>query len=420
MFATRLDRLSAKGQDCVVLIRFAELRFLLLDTCYKNYSHLKFNYMKHTIIILIISAIFAACGHKTVEKEAEKTEKEAPISTTVKLSPEQYKTLGISLVKGENKKMKGLLSLNGSLNVPPQYTVSLNAPFGGFVKTLQVQEGSPVRQGQLLAFIQNPEYIQLQQDYLENKSQFAYLEAEYKRQEELAKEQVNSQKALQKAKAELDLNKAKLAGQKAKLQMLGIDVQKLEAGEISSGVALNSPINGYVTAVKTNLGAYIGNTDVILEMMDAQHLYAELAVYEKDLAKLKIGQQVSMTLVGEKEARRGAIQLIGRKVNDDRTLNVYCRFDKTDASLRPGMFLKAAVEISDYEALSVPESTVVGFNGKNYVFVVNAERSFEMKEVQTGIRFDGHIEILSGIEPNKEVVNKGAFQLLATLKNAGE
>jgi len=376
--------------------------------------------MKHSIIIILMSAILASCGHKAAEKEAEKIAKEAPISTIVELSPEQYKTLGISLVKGQNKKMKATISLNGSLNMPPQYMVSLNAPFGGFIKTLQVQEGTPVRQGQLLAFIQNPEYIQLQQDYLENKSQLSYLEAEFKRQEELAKEQVNSQKALQKAKAELDLNKAKLTGQKAKLQMLGIDVQKLEAGEISSGVALNSPINGYVTAVKTNLGAYIGNTDVILEMMDAQHLYAELAVYEKDLAKMQTGQKVNLTLVGEKQPRRGTIQLIGRKVNDDRTLHVYCKFDQIDASLRPGMFLKAAVEVSDYEALSVPESTVVGFNGKNYVFVANAARQFEMKEVQTGIRFDGHIEILSGIEPDKQVVDKGAFQLLATLKNTGE
>jgi cobalt-zinc-cadmium efflux system membrane fusion protein len=376
--------------------------------------------MKNSILVILISAVFASCGHKSAEKEVEKTEKEAPINSIVELSPEQYKTLGISLVKGENKKMKGILSLNGSLNVPPQYTVSLNAPFGGFIKTLLVQEGSPVRQGQLLATVQNPEYIQLQQDYLENKSQLSYLETEYKRQEELAKEQVNSQKALQKAKADLDLNKAKLAGQKAKLQMLGIDVQKLENGEINSIVPLNSPINGYVTAVKTNLGAYIGNTDVILEMMDAQHLYAELAVYEKDLAKLQTGQKVSLTLVGEKEARRGTIHLIGRKVNEDRTLHVYCRFDKTDASLRPGMFLKGSVEVSDYEAMSVPESSVVGFNGKNYVFVANAERSFEMKEVQTGIRFDGHIEILSGITPDKQVVDKGAFQLLATLKNAGE
>ncbi len=84
------------------------------------------------------------------------------------------------------------------------------------------------------------------------------------------------------------------------------------------------------------------------------------------------------------------------------------------------MFLKGSVEVSDYEAMSVPESSVVGFNGKNYVFVANAERSFEMKEVQTGIRFDDHIEILSGITPDKQVVDKGAFQLLATLKNAGE
>ena len=63
---------------------------------------------------------------------------------------------------------------------------------------------------------------------------------------------------------------------------------------------------------------------------------------------------------------------------------------------------------------------MVGFNGKNYVFFANSERSFEMKEVQTGIRFDGHIEILSGINPDMQLLDKGSFQLLAIIKNAGE
>jgi cobalt-zinc-cadmium efflux system membrane fusion protein len=377
-------------------------------------------YMKYSIIILLSAIILASCsGGKADKKGKEEVTEKASEPMTVDLSPEQYKSLGIESAKSELRKLTIKLQLNGVINVPPQHRVSINTPFGGFVKNLSVQEGSPIRQGQLLASIQNPEYIQLQQDYLENRSQLSFLEAEFKRQEELAREQVNSQKALQKAKADLDLNKAKLVGQRAKLEMLGINIQKLEAGEIVSTLPLSSPVNGYVTAVKSNQGAYIGNTDVILELMDAQHLYAELAVYEKDLPKLKIGQTVNLSVSSEENSKSGRIELIGRNVNDDRTIHVYCRFDRPDANLRPGLFLKGQVEISDFETLTVPETAVVNFMGKDYVFIARG-KSFDMKEVKTGQHSDTYIEILEGLEANTEIVTKGAFQLLSTLKNSGE
>ena len=367
---------------------------------------------------MIIS--FLSCTKNKDSEKKQEAQPEEKVNSTVSLTDAQFKTLGISLAKGELRKIKPTLQLNGALNVPPQYTVSINAPFGGFVKNLQVQEGSPVRQGQLLAFIQNPEYISLQQEYLENLSQLPYLESEYSRQSELAKEQINAQKAVQKAKSELELAKAKRAGQKAKLELLGIDIKKLEAGEISPGVALNSPINGFVTAVKTNLGAYISNTDVIFEMMDVEHLYAELAVYEKDISKLQINQKVNLTFVGENQPRQGTIRIIGRKVNEDRTAHVYCGFNVPDSRLRPGMFLKASVEISEFETLAVPEKAIVNHNGNDYVFVQKSDKNFELTAVKTGISYDGFVEIISGLSAGMEVVEHGAFQLLAVLKNIGE
>jgi cobalt-zinc-cadmium efflux system membrane fusion protein len=376
--------------------------------------------MKNIALIFGTLALLYSCGHGSDKKGEEKTEEKKALDFSIELSPEQVKTLEIETEIAEMRKMKASLLLNGMMNVPPQYKVSINTAFGGFVKNLNLMEGSPVVKGQILASIENPEYIQLQQDYLENSSQLEFLEAEYQRQQELSKDQVNSRKALQKSKADLDLIKAKLSGQKAKLQLLGINIAKLSAGEIQSSVTISSPISGYVTAIKANQGAYVGNTDVIMELMDAQQLYAELAVFEKDLGALKVGQKVKLSLSGESTDRLGSIQLIGRTVNEDRTAHVYCRFDRADAGLRPGMFLKATVELNENEKLAVPESAIVSFNGKNYVFVGLGETKFDMREVEIGLSDSDYTEIISGLKTAEKIVKKGAFQLLASLKNSGD
>lgn len=376
--------------------------------------------MKNIVLIFGTLALLYSCGHGNDKKGEEKTEEKKALDFSIELSSEQVKTLEIETEIAEMRKMKASLLLNGMMNVPPQYKVSINTAFGGFVKNLNLMEGSPVVKGQILASIENPEYIQLQQDYLENSSQLEFLEAEYQRQQELSKDQVNSRKALQKSKADLDLIKAKLSGQKAKLQLLGINIAKLSAGEIQSSVTISSPISGYVTAIKANQGAYVGNTDVIMELMDAQQLYAELAVFEKDLGTLKVGQKVKLSLSGESTDRSGSIQLIGRTVNEDRTAHVYCRFDRSDVGLRPGMFLKATVELKESEKLAVPESAIVSFNGKNYVFVGLGETKFEMREVEIGLSDSDYTEIISGLKTSEKIVKKGAFQLLASLKNSGD
>ena len=127
--------------------------------------------MKNIAIIFGTLALLYACGHGSSKKAEEKKESQEALDLSVELSPEQVKTLEIESENIELRKMKASLLLNGMMNVPPQYKVSINAAFGGFVKNLKLMEGSPVSKGQILASIENPEYIQLQQDYLENSSQ---------------------------------------------------------------------------------------------------------------------------------------------------------------------------------------------------------------------------------------------------------
>ena len=143
------------------------------------------NIFKTISIIAILSVFVSSCANKVEETKKE----EKPIETnSVELTENQFKVADVTLGKIEMKALSGAIKVNGMLDVPPQNLVSISAPMGGFVKSTELLQGMKVVKGQVIAVMQNAEYIQLQQDYVDNKSQLEYLEAEYKRQEELAKE----------------------------------------------------------------------------------------------------------------------------------------------------------------------------------------------------------------------------------------
>src|SRR6185436_7891150 len=125
-------------------------------------------------------------------------------------------TVGIKLGKAEDRALSGTLSVTGVLDVPPQNLVNITAPFGGFLRSTSLLQGMHVNKGAVIATVENPEYIQLQQDFLDTKGQSEFLESEHQRQQELAKESINAQKTLQKAVADLNSMKAKNNGLRAK------------------------------------------------------------------------------------------------------------------------------------------------------------------------------------------------------------
>lgn len=186
--------------------------------------------------------------------------------------------------------------------------------------------------------LQNADYIQLQQDYVDNKSQLEFLEAEYKRQQELAKENVNSQKILLQSKTQYQSMLAKVSGLKSKLSLLGISSTQIESGNFQSTISLTAPISGYVTQVNVNIGMFVNPTDVMFKIVDTEHLHAELTVFEKDVPKLKIGQKVRFTLANETVERIATVYLIGREIGEDRTVRIHCHLDKEDGELLPGMY----------------------------------------------------------------------------------
>jgi cobalt-zinc-cadmium efflux system membrane fusion protein len=277
-----------------------------------------------------------------------------------------------------------------------------------------------VKRGQVVVVLEHPDYIQMQQDYLDSKSKLEFQELEYKRQQELATENVNALKALQQSKSMYMSTLAQVAGLKAKLKLISIDPADIEKGFIRNTISIPSPISGYVTQININIGMHVNPTEVMMKIVDTEHLHAEAQVFEKDLMQLAIGQHVRLRLSNEQKERYATVYLIGKEITPERTVRVHCHLSAEDKSLIPGMYFSAIIETSGQKLLAVPADAVVSYAGKFFVFAQAKEdkNKFAMVEVGKGISEDGFTALtLPADYEQRQLVTKGTYALLGMLKN---
>jgi len=383
----------------------------------------------YSLLLVLTGIIITSCGTKETVKET--TEQHEDPVNIVELTEAQFKTAGIDYGQVEMRTISGIIQASGKLDVPPQSKVSISAPLGGVVKETEMLQGSQVRKGQVIVILQHPDYIQMQQEYKETYGQIDYLKAEFERQQELSDEHVNAKKTLQKARADYQTAQAKMEGLKAKLQLLNINVSALESGQIQTTINMYSPIDGFVTKVNVNIGSYVNPNDVMFEIVNPEHLHAELTVFEKDVPRLKIGQRVLFTLANEIKNRNARVHLIGKEINPDRSIQIHCHLDEEDRELIPGMYLKAFVETNSAHVTALPNQAIVSFEGRDYIFIESKNQSaenkeavhhFQMIEVGVGERELGYSEVIvpKDFNSNSKVVFTGAYSLLSKMKNSEE
>lgn len=372
--------------------------------------------------MLLFSLWISSCAEKVNDAPVESIS--AALSDEVSLTEAQYNLAGLKVGKIEERTISSTIKANGMLDVPPQNMITVSALLGGFVKKTDLLQGMRVKKGQVIAVMEDPAYIQLQQEYLEGKSQLDFNEMEYQRQQELAKENINAQKTLQQAQSNFMSSKAKVEGLKSKLNLINISVADLENGSIKNEVNVYAPISGYVTQVHVNLGMYVNPKDVMFKIVDTQHLHAEILVYEKDVLQIKIDQRVRFLLANETRERLAHVYLIGKEISPDRTVRVHCHLEKEDPDLLPGMYLSALFETNLSKVPSLPEQAVISFEGADYVFLVTneAERRYKMLKITKGVTEGGFAEVnlAADIDQASSFVIEGAYDLLGYLKNTEE
>ncbi len=383
------------------------------------------------IVLFAAAGFFASCGGN------DRKEPAAPVTAIPEdihenpdeatLTAEQVKTIGIELGTIEQKQLTASLKTNGVLKVPNQNKAGINSVYSGIIRSLLVQPGNQVSKGQTIASIANPEFIQVQGDYLGINSRIVLAEQEYNRQKELNAGNAGALKNLQAAEAELKSLRTRRSSLQQQIQLMGINPASLSNGRLVSVLSVRSPISGVVSNVHVKMGSYVDLTTVIAEVVDNSQLHLDLFVYEKDLPKLKNKQTIHFTVTNNpgKEYDAEIFSLGSSFENETKAVSVHARVQGDKTGLIDGMNITANISMDKATLPAIPTEAIVNFQGQDYIFIVDTVDTksnvthFRRVPVVRGTSDVGYSEItlLKEIPADAKVVTKGSFFILAKLTN---
>lgn len=374
--------------------------------------------MRNIILTSSLIALLVACGS---DQTVDSTETNASFENSITLTDAQSNYAGIETGTLSSKQISSTVKLNGKIDVPPQSMVSISVPMGGYLKSTKLMDGMYVQKGEVLAVMEDVQYVQLQQDYLMAKAQFIVHESEFNRQKELNQSKATSDKVFEQAKASYQTQRVVIKSLEEKLKLIGINPQRLTTDNLSNSIHIYAPISGYVAAVNVNIGKYVNPSDVLFELVNPTDIFLSLTVFEKDINKLEIGQKLfASTTTDPQKKYECEVFLISKNLENNNATQVQCRIKQSDKSLLPGMFMSAEIELTSKLTTALPEDAIVRFENKQFVFISTGKNQFEMTEINIGNTENGYTEILSTSLSEKTIVTNGAYNLLMAIKNKSE
>jgi cobalt-zinc-cadmium efflux system membrane fusion protein len=268
------------------------------------------------------------------------------------------------------------LTCSGSIEPTPRSLAQITVPYGGFIKSINYFIGDNVKKGDILAEIENPEFIKLQEVFLSTAAEVEYLKEDFKRQGELNLDNSASIKKFQEAKANYHIKEANLMSIGSQLKLLGINPEKIKESGIKSSFFLQSPISGNVSKIQGNIGKFVNNQEVIFEIVDPSHLHLHLRVFEKDVSKVKKGQLVKFnTLANPEISYEAKIISPGRSINEeDHTVTIHAELLHSDNYLIPGLYVNAEIITFSVNDYAIPKEGVVLGEDISYIYTVNNKR----------------------------------------------
>lgn len=375
-----------------------------------------------TYIILIIFIFqFTSCGENTSKTETSSESEVTSEDSIIQITQAQFDNSGMQLGKISEQSFPKVIQVTGMIDVPPQSRAVISSFAGGYVQKTPLLIGNKVRKGQVLATLVNPEFVEMQQNYMETAQQLNYLKSEYDRQKTLVEEQISSQKNFLKAESNYKSALAIYNGLKKKLQMLNININAVEEGNITAEIALYAPIHGSVTKMNISKGTYVSPSDEIMEIINTDHIHLELAVFEKDILKIKEGQKIVFNIPEALEDTfKAEVHLVGTSIDiKNRTVTVHGHLiDDDNHNFALGMFVDAQIITESTSGMALPEDAVITIDDKQYTLLKtldeNGQLGFNQQEVKVGSTFNGFTMIRNSdsFSPNDNFLIKGGFSLL--------
>jgi membrane fusion protein, heavy metal efflux system len=377
--------------------------------------------MYYTLVIIFFAI---AC-----KNESEVKTTEVPKNTgKVVLNHHQIKTIQLTTDSMKPRSIKKVVNAIGYFHVPPKYHASVSAMMGGYITSTDLLVGAFVKKGEVLCTIKNPDFIDMQQQFMQAANELKFLKASYERQQKLFTDSISSEKNLLQAEANYKNMLATYQAGKQKLLLLNLSPLRVEEGNFYSVIPVLAPIAGYISANNTSIGEFVSPQDKLLEIIDKSHLHLELSVHEHDAMKIKPGQQVNFVIpsLGQEE-RNATIFQVGKSLRaEDRTITVHAHLTDENETIKfiSGMYLEAEIVIDNQRTASLPEEAVIKSGKKSYIFVKEKEENSGTTFTRVAVNISGSSKGFVGILPeidlpeNAQVVVQGTYYLLSAMETS--
>ena len=370
----------------------------------------------------LLFALFFSCS--TPKKQEEKIEQNKETVDVITLTKEQIKNANLVIGDFDQTILSEEVKANGIVDVPPMNMASVSVPINGFVKSTKGLPGLFVRKGEILAVLNSMDYVQMQQDYLQTLSKLKFSEQELERQTVLSQEDVGAKKKLQQAESDVSFTKAQLKGIEIKLQIIGNQIKNLKNGQIISTVNVISPIEGFIKMTNLAIGKNVVPTDVLFEITGNAHKHLELKVFERDIAKINVGQKIIVENPQFSNLKVTAtVFLVGKNVESDtKTINIHAHIDseKAEDKLTVGQYVNTSILTGNRVAKTLPETAVLRQGNVGFIFVQIKENTFQQIPVKLGLSEKGNVEVFLEKEINSSKIVKSGASILQAVLSGGE
>ena len=405
------------------------------------------NNKSYIIIIFSLALIFTffACGHSHADGDghdhdhSHETEQHSEDDGhghghgsheegEIHLTKEQIGTMNIQFGDFSQIKINDFVKATGTLDLPPNAYASVSAKAEGFIKgSKKFVEGSYIKKGAVIGYLENPEFIQKQQTYLEVQAELTFLNQELARQQKLVTANAGIEKKLQQLQSEVNSKTATIKGIAKQLAYLGFNTANLTPDNITERIAIISPMSGYITSVNMHNGMYVTLQMELIEIVDENHLHLELDVFEKDIANVKAGQKISYTVPAlGNEVFDADVYIVGKEFNtQNKTVRIHGHLEKQRPKFIKELFVEAKIWLNDQTVQALPEKAIIKDGDFSYIYVANDnaddEIKFEPIKVIPSNSDNGFtaVKLIDEIPDGMKIVTDGAYYVFAQSK-AGE
>lgn len=367
---------------------------------------------------------------KAETSESENQEEEIDFQN-IPLSEKQVKAVDLKMGEAQEREMDAMLHANGSLVLRAQDMGNVSSLMGGIVKNVYVKEGQMVSRGQVVATIENTDVVTLQREYYTAYKESEMARLELDRQKTLASAGAGIKKTLQMSEKNYKVAQANLLGTGRQLQQMGISTKEVAKGKFTTVFPLRAPISGTVSDMQASLGSYADMQTPLMKIRNNHAVECDLNVFEKDIAKVKVGDQVLVSLTNQP-----GVNVSGRVYGMNQYLNkgtksvaVHVKLDaKRGAKLFEGMYVSGQIATGRQLCMTLPDKAIVSADGKQYVFALNQQHSkggtysFSRHEVTTGVSNNGYTEVAlcKHLKKGQKIVTDNAFYLASLTGDHGE